>query len=267
MKHLKWLAVCLGMASGPGCYTAGYYDPYYYDYVYYDPYYYAYDVGYTYTWVDPVYDDFYYYARGGGPSSPNVLDLSSIASRIATSVNNYYGSGCVTATPSGATVSFVYSGCTGPLGLAAITGNVLLTLSENAGQLAMAAKSTNLTVGGDPYNLDVSATVPSSGGALMVTSRSYSPARVDSRQAETTVTWVKGSGCFDVTGQSQSARGDLSASSSLTGYHRCSGQCPTSGTVTVNAPSGTFTGTFDGSNKLVVTAPNGEPKNYDLNCQ
>ena len=123
MKHLiKWLAVGLGLVVGQSCYTGtyDYYDPYYYDYTYYDPYYYGYDTAYAYTWVDPIYDDFYYVWNGG---PPNAFDLATVASTIATKATDYYGTGCLTATASGATVSFVYNGCTGPLGLNAVSGN------------------------------------------------------------------------------------------------------------------------------------------------
>jgi hypothetical protein len=275
MKHLKWLAAGLGAVVGSSCYngTYDYYDPYYYDYAYYDPYYYGYDTAYAYSWVDPIYDDFYSWAQGGGPSQPpNVIDLASVASTIAARTTDYYGAGCVTAAPSGPTVSFAFMGCTGPLGVEAISGNVLLTLSQSGDQIVMTATSTDLTVGGEPYILDLDATAAGASsagkpGVLTISSRSRSPARLYSRQTQATVTWERGGDCVDVEGQGQSARGTLSATATLSGFRICGDSCPASGTLVVNAPSGGFTASFDGSNKVAVTAPNGDTRTYNLNCR
>ncbi len=261
---------CLAMLLSAGCWdsTAAVYDPYYYDYGYYDAYYYSYDTAYAYTWVDPIYDDFYAFAVTPAPTTP--FDATAAAAKIASTANTYYlPAGCAQATSSGGTVSYAFNNCSGPGGLVGLNGNVTLTLSSSQSQLSFSATSSGLSINGDPYNLNLQGTGTQAGTqrVLTLTSGSFSPSRLDSRSATATASWTKGSGCFTVNGQSQSTRGDKSATATLTDYNRCTNQCPTSGTVTVETSSGVFTANFDGGATTQVSGPNGSAQTYDLRCQ
>jgi hypothetical protein len=256
------LMMTLGIFGTSSCSDG--YDPYYYDYTYYDPYYYGYDTWYAYTWVDPVYSDFYTTAV----SSP--ADLNTMAATIASHVNDYYGNGCATATASGANVDLALNSCTGPGGKGAITGHITVMLSQSSttGEISLKATSQDLTLNGERYVLDLTATPTTSGNqsAIAIVSNSYSPSRFDSRQSNMTVSWTKGSGCFDVNGTSQATRGGMSATATVSGFHQCTDACPSAGTVTVSTSKGDFTSSFNGGDQLSVAGPDGTTHSYDLNC-
>jgi hypothetical protein len=264
-KRLVALATGLTMAVGATSCYSGYYDPYYYDYVYYDPYYYGYDTWYAYTWVDPIYYD--YYALSTGQSTP--ADLNSMASNIAAQANSYYGNGCGTATATGATVAFVLNNCIGPGGQGTVTGNIGVTLTQAAtGEITITAGSPDLTINGERYIMDMSMVPTTTNGtsAIAITSRSYSPSRFDSRTANMTLSWVQGSDCFDVSGDSQATKGGMSATATVEGFHQCANVCPSGGTVTVNTPNGAFSSTFDGGDQFEVSGPDGTVHSYDMDC-
>ena len=261
MKRLKAMASLFAVAI-TGCYTT--YDPYYYDYAYYDPYWYGYDSYYAYSWVDP-YGVYYFSA----PAAQQI-DLNAAAVAIADRAGTFFTpAGCVTATASGATVSYNFNNCEGAFGMRSVSGAVRLELSESNGQLGLTGTSTDLTVDGRPYILDVNATATRAGTQRVVTmrSRSRTPDLVDSRDVQFTTTWEQGSGCVTLNGQGGSSRDGMVTTSTITGYQRCANECPTAGKVVVDNKGDTFTTEFNGSSTAEVKDPKGDTKSYQLNCQ
>lgn len=269
MKKL-WVALWGLSVFGLAACSSSAYDPYYYDYAYYDPYYYGYDAYWTYTWVDPYGVYYFEQTPPAGDQGRNQVDVNAAAAAIAQRAQSFYTpSGCVTAVAVGATVSYTFNQCAGGLGIQSMSGDATVTVSDvGGGQLGLHGTSSNLTINGKAYVLDVTATATKAGDQRSVTftSASHSPDLFNSRQAQGTLSWTQGSGCIDASGSGSSTRGNLSTTSTVTGYHRCDGTCPTAGTVTVQSPNGVFTSTFDGSGNLVVTAPNGDKKTFSLNC-
>ncbi|RYZ11984.1 MAG: hypothetical protein EOO70_09355 [Myxococcaceae bacterium] len=266
MKGMKAALLFLSLGAGMGCTST--YDPYYYDDVYYDPYYGAYDAAWTYAWVDPVYG-YWYYAIGNVQAMVTVDPATAAAQLAANASTAFTPSGCATATATGATVNYTFNDCTAEVSLTQISGNVEVVLSDNQGQLAATANSNELTINGEPYNLSLQiAGAPPEGDQrkVNVTSNSFSPNRYDSRSSQSTVTWTAGSGCITVDSTSQGTKGNLSSTTTVSGYQRCGQQCPTAGMVQVNTSEGTFTATFDGTNTVKVVAPNDDVKEYDLDC-
>lgn len=261
---LALLGICVfGVA---GCSSSAY-DPYYYDYAYYDPYYYGYDVYWTYTWVDPY--GVYYFAEAPAQGGRSAIDVNAAAAAIAQRASSFYTpQGCVTALATGATVNYTFNNCSGEQGIKSISGNATLTVTDSNGQLLLKGTSGNLTVNGRTWNLDLTAIATMSGTQRSVTftSKSASPDLFATRQAQGTITWQQGTGCIDANGAGSSTRGNLSATSTVAGYHRCDAKCATAGTATVQSQQGTFTGKYDGSSTFVVTAPNGDTRNFDLAC-
>ncbi len=261
MKRFKAMLYLLVMAM-TGC-ASTYYDPYYYDYAYYDPYWSGYDAYYAYGWVDP-YGVYYFSA----PVAQQI-DLEAAASAIASRAGTYFTpAGCAVATASGTTVNYTFNNCEGAFGLRSVSGAVKLELSESNGQLVFTASSTDLTAGGNPFILDLNGTATRAGTQRTVTmrSRSRAPNVVDSRDTQLTMTWEQGSGCVTLNGQGGSTRGDKVTTSTITGYQRCVDQCPTAGKVTVEGEDGVFTTEFNGTSSVKVTDPDGETKNFDLQC-
>ncbi|MGC4118482.1 MAG: hypothetical protein QM765_28795 [Myxococcales bacterium] len=206
-RHLVGSLACVAALTAIGC-AATYYDPYYYDDAYYDPYYYSYDAAYAYTWYDP-YGVYYYGTLDQSQTAP-AGDLNAAAAAIAQRAQNYYSpSGCVTATASGTTVTYTFNNCVGPFQTRPISGTVNLTLSQpTSGGLTFKGTSTNLTIDGKPFILDVTATGTSSGTQRTVTLNSHSRLtdRTDSRDTQGTLTWTQGSDCFALNGKGTSTR-------------------------------------------------------------
>src|SRR5262245_45739727 len=83
------------------------FDTYNFDSAYYEPSYYSYETDYLFSWYDP-FGAFYFAAEDG------TIDLAAAAAQIAARAPSFLKPAtCVTATPQGATVSYVFSGCTG----------------------------------------------------------------------------------------------------------------------------------------------------------
>ncbi|WP_375754475.1 hypothetical protein [Corallococcus exercitus] len=275
MKKLKWALGFLSLLAITGC-SDDVYDGYYYDTAYYDPYYGAYDAAWSYYWVDPVYGYWYYSIGGvlpqstvsGLPQAP--VDVNAAAAQLAANASSTFTpAGCATATASGATVNYTLDNCAAQVALQQISGDVQVVLADNQGQLSINATSSNLTINGAPYNLSMQVASSSPEGdqrKVTITSNSYSPDRFDSRSSESTITWVSGSGCFTLDGQSRSTRGDRNATTTVSGYQRCANQCPSAGTVTTQTSEGTFSSSFNGSNTLEVTSPGDDTQTYSLDC-
>lgn len=246
-------------------------EAYYSDVVYYDPYWYTYDAALSYTWVDPWGVTYFEAASeiDSASARPTKVDLAALATGIANvATTRFTPAGCASAAASGATVEMDFADCRGPLALGSISGHLTVALSESNGQVTLTSTSRDLTVNDSPFVIDSVATITSAGTqrSLSVVSRSRSTQRVDSRDAQFTVTWTQGSGCVDVNGQSSTARGDRTATSTLQGYRRCANECPTAGTLTVVSEGRQYTATFDGSNSLHVTLPDGDTTTVPLGC-
>lgn len=271
MRRLwKWLGLSAVLATG--CYVGAYYDPYYYDSVYYSPYWYGYGAGFVYSWYSPV-GVVIVGLNGTGTGTgaqTQAIDLNATAAQIAKDANDtvFSPAGCAHATASGATVSYAFSDCTGPEGMRTINGQMTVTLADDNGQLRVTATSNALQVNGKPFFVDSVSTLTSSGNqrTASVISHSRDPNQADSRQAQFTVSWSEGSNCVQVDGQDTTTRGNLSATGTLAGYQRCTARCPTAGKMTVSNTDGPFTGSFDGSPTLKVVGPNGDTKDYQLQC-
>lgn len=260
---MKRLLVLIAAASIlPACYC-GTYDPYYYDYAYYDPYYYGYDATYVYGTYDPygVYYD--------SDSSPQTIDLEAAAAAIASRAGeSYRRADCVKATSTGATVNYELDNCDARFFGKNIDGRIAVVLSDEGGQFRFTVTSSNLRVNGDDYVLDFTAAASTSGTQRTVTidSRSRASEKVDSRLSTGTITWEQGRPCLTINAQGTSSRKDVSITSTVSDFQKCADACPTSGTVTVRGGEGEFSGSFNGSDKLRVVAPNGSDRNFGLQC-
>ncbi len=263
MKRLLTLLASLGVML-TGCYSS--YDPYYYDYAYYDPYYYGYDTAYAYSWYDPYG---VYYFSSIAQAQTATIDVNAAAASIASRAPSYFSpSGCATATPSGARVTYTFSNCDGPYGGRNINGTVNVDLSQANGQLTFTGTSSDLNIDGKPFTFETTAVGTANGAqrTLNITSKSRFPDQVQSRETQGTLTWQQGSGCTELNSQSTSTVSGATVNSTITGLKRCIGQCPTAGTVRVDSPDGPFNATFDGSSTIRVIDPRNESKDFDMQC-
>ena len=254
---MKRLLVLIAAAVLPACYC-GTYDPHYYGYAYYDSYYSAYDATYVYGTYEP------------SGLHGDAIDLNAAAQEIAARAgDSYTHAGCVKATAQQATVNYVLDNCDARFGGKNINGRIAVALTTVGGQLRFIVSSSNLRVNGDDYVVDFTAAASSTGSQRVVTieSKSHAGEQVDLRLSTGTFSWEQGSGCITIDAQGTSQRKDADVTSTLAGYQRCLDQCPSAGTVTVRGIEGSFSGTFDGSDTLIVNAPNGSDRHFGLQCK
>ncbi len=266
---MRRLATVAYLSTVLGCYSTTY-DPYYYDTVYYDPYWYAYDAALAYTWVDP-WGVTYFALSASSQAQTEPMDLETLAMGIADVANTQLlPAGCANAVATGVTVEMTLSDCDGPYGFSRVNGMITTALSESDGALVITSSSQDLEVGGAPFIIDSVATATMMGTQREVTvvSRSRNPDIVDSRDAEFTMTWTQGSGCFTLDGEATTTLGGRNTISVLDGYTRCAGECPEAGSITVSSDEGdSFAADFDGSPDFLVRLPDGETRSYTLLCE
>jgi hypothetical protein len=261
-RLLAAMGVCAVLSTG--CYTAGT-GGYYYDYTYYDPYWYGYDAAYAYSWVDPFGVTYLYLQDGEN----KVIDTGGVAQGIANAASSYYAPiGCANATVSGSTVTYNFVNCTGPFSLTNLNGGLTVVASESNGLLVLTASSNGLTINGTPLIVDSQTTVTSNGNnrSASIVSHTRDPGRVDSRDAQLTVQWVKGEACFGAAGTDTSVSSGTTSTTTLTDFRKCAAQCPATGTVSVVTPTSHFFAEFNGSNTLTVVDSVGNSKAFLLTC-
>ena len=254
-RRLTWAALLGAVLAG--CYVA--YDPYYWDYPYWDPYYYGYEGYLVSEWSESA----------DASAAGALVDLESTAAALAADTARFTPAGCATASSSGTTLTYAFSGCEGPFEVGAFSGSATLRLSESNGALVLTATSDDLVLDGRPFVLDLRATTTRTGTrhVAAVESRSHAPDEVDAREASGTVSWEAESGCLELTGHGGSTRGSLDLTSTLTAYERCARACPIGGEVAVRGAEGLFSARFDGSPALIVVGPNGEQETHELRCR
>lgn len=145
--------------------------------------------------------------------------------------------GCeqTTVDPSGQSATFVFDGCTGPLGLVELTGTVSVTWQTASSQLTLDFSAQNfkinratidswqatavVTADGDQRTLTWNATLSGTTGR----GRSFD------RTNQKTVQWTVGVPCIEVTGQSTGTILGARLQTTFTTWKRCADSCPQSG--------------------------------------
>jgi hypothetical protein len=145
--------------------------------------------------------------------------------------------GCeqTTVDPSGQSATFVFNGCTGPLGLVALTGTVNLTWQTANGQLTLDFSAQNFKI--NRATLDswqATAVVTASGNERTLTwnatlSGTTGRGRNFERTNQKTVQWTVGVECLEVTGQSTGTILGARLQTTFTSWKRCADSCPQSG--------------------------------------
>jgi len=164
-------------------------------------------------------------------------------------------SGCVTATPSGATVTYVLTNCTGPWGLVKVNGTLTAVYSRGMGG-AVQVVITGNGIKANNATFDVNATVNATQAAgvkrAQVVSQSTGTgprgATIE-RNGSYTVTWDAATECLTLDGTWQTTVARRQASTVVTAFKKCAGACPAAGgsIVYTGAFGNVVTVTYDGS--------------------
>jgi hypothetical protein len=147
----------------------------------------------------------------------------------------YQPASCVTATASGATVSYALQDCSGPFGLAHVSGTIAVTYSVSAAGVGVSATGKGVGASGVQLDVDVQATYATSGSAATLTVQSTSSGtgplgNTVSHEGSYTTTWDDATSCLGVTG-TWTTTGALGRkwSTTVSGLDACAGECPASG--------------------------------------
>lgn len=186
-------------------------------------------------------------------SATGKVTADSVTATIAANITaRYTPAGCVTVTPSGATIKAVYNDCTGPRGLAHVTGEVDLAVSVSLnGEVQVHGTSTDLKVNGATLDIDATGTYATSGSGHSLTVETTGTGTgprgllVD-HEGSYTITWDAATQCHSIEGEWSTELG-LRERSNEVNVSRCGGGCPT-GTISHSYLGGrTLTVTFDGT--------------------
>lgn len=177
------------------------------------------------------------------------------------------------------TVNYTLSGCTGPWGLAKISGTVKVVYAAVTGGVSLDVTATGLEFNaGAPHHgsadLHATATVTASGSAREMTwnaSLTGNTARGNAfeRTANWDMKWRVGESCIALDGSAEGTVADRTIKTQVDSYQRCADACPAAGgkiTVESEKDGEEVTLSFDGSNVATFTGVDGKPTKIILAC-
>jgi len=199
-----------------------------------------------------------------------VFDPVAAANTIAASATTYYSpASCVTAISTGPTATLKLNSCNGPVGLTELNGTVTATFNTGGSGPQFTLTSSDLEISGVPYTLNATGIISDSNNTRTVTLNSMSVRSNASttRSWQGTISWTKGNPCLTVNGTGTQLLNNTTYATTMNGYERCSGQCPTAGTLTSSGPNGgTATITFNNSATPGFTDSNGTNGAISISC-
>lgn len=176
-----------------------------------------------------------------------------VATRIAANVvARWSPTSCATVARAGAQVTITYRDCTGPRGLAHVSGVLVLTVtSATTSAITVHGTSADLKVNRASLTVDATATYTVTGTshtlAVTTTSTGTGPrGNAVDHEGDYTIAWDTATMCHTIDGHWQTELGARERSNDVA-LQRCAGGCPT-GTVTHHYLAGaSLTVTFDGT--------------------
>lgn len=200
------------------------------------------------------------------PLSGMPMTGAAAASSAAAAATSFTPAGCATATVTQNTVVYTLSGCSGPYGLALVKGTISATFSPQLGgaiKVDLSAPSLETKHG----KVAVAATALVMGSSAQVTtttSATSTRGRTVSHTGSYGASW-DGS-CLSLSGSFTTTAGAKTWATTVTGYKRCQGQCPQSGTIAISAAASQVTLTFSGSTSATVSGSGGRQGTVPLLC-
>jgi hypothetical protein len=159
---------------------------------------------------------------------------------IATGTNVgawFQPAGCIVATVDATTktATYVFAGCTGPLGLVELDGTVDVTWSDSAGQLTINYAAQNFMINRATINTwHATAVITASGDSRHMTwdatlNGTTGRGRSFTRTNDKVVDWTVGQPCVTVSGQSDGTILGVELKTTIVSYSRCAAECPQAG--------------------------------------
>jgi hypothetical protein len=193
--------------------------------------------------------------------------VASAAQRFS---ERFQPAGCAVATTSGNVVSYTLRDCTGPRGLVHVTGAIQIAYTRTATGHIAKATASKLLVEGATIDLDATSTVVEA-DARTATVEAHSSGigprgRAIERSGSYEVSWD--SSCMTLEGTWSTTIGLLRTSTRVEQLRKCTGMCPSSGTVRHEGlRDRTLTISFDGSNSASWSGSDGKSGTVELDCK
>ncbi|HEX8796449.1 MAG TPA: hypothetical protein VF765_36105 [Polyangiaceae bacterium] len=182
-------------------------------------------------------------SSGGGVSTMSLapgesnLHLAGDTTTVGNPGFWFQPAGCeqTTVDKSGQSASFVFNGCTGPLGLVELTGTVNLSWQTASNQLTLNFTAQNFKINRATIDSwQATAVVTASGNDRTMTwnatlSGTTGRGRSFNRTNQKTLQWTAGVACLEVSGQSTGDILGAKLQTTFTTWKRCADSCPQSG--------------------------------------
>ncbi len=204
---------------------------------------------------------------------------AQIADSASVKLKGRFNSGCVTATQVLNVVTYVMVDCTGPYGLAKVSGTMVVKYTRQAnGSIKADASGTGLKINNGTLDLSAVATYSKNAAgletAVVETQGKGTGSRGNTglRTGSYVVTRDPAAGCVTVAGTwSTSWNGAKSGSNSteVSGLKKCSSSCPAAGGVIkhTGALGKIVTVSLDGSSTAAWSTSAGKSGTIDLGCK
>ena len=198
------------------------------------------------------------------------------ATNAAVSAKTFWQpSGCVTASASGATVTYTLNDCTGPFGLVHVTGTVVIEYSLALDGIHAHATANDLMVNGATLDIDAQAVFSINNGtkrlAVTTSGNGTGPfGNAITRSGNYVLTWNAATSCLGLDGSWATTIGAHQWSTQVSAFSKCGAQCPAAGG-SISHHGGlsnvTITVDFDGSATADWSTSNGYSGTINLLCQ
>ncbi len=172
-------------------------------------------------------------------------------------------------------VTYLFNGCTGPKGLAKVTGAVTVTWAvTGTSAMHLDYAATGLQINAGSYDWSAAADVTASGTQRTakwtgsVKGTTGNGVSVD-RSNEKVFTWDTSDACLTIDGTSSGTYGERRLKTTIAGFKKCKGSCPEAGgTLVLEDPDDgrTVTVTFNGTGRATVTGTRNVSTTVTLAC-
>jgi hypothetical protein len=189
-------------------------------------------------------------STNGADGALRPLDTPGTTSTTSNDVGSWFQpAGCVQATvdTTAMTATYVFTGCTGPLGLVELDGTVDVSWTTDPGQVTLNYESHGFKINRATIDTwQASAIVTASGSARRMVwnaelSGTTGRGRTFTRTNQKTIDWTVGQPCVTVSGVSDGTIVGVELKTTIDSFSRCAAECPQSGSeITVeNVKNGT----------------------------
>jgi len=193
------------------------------------------------------------------------------ANASAANASNFWTDGCFMWAIDGPTITYTLTECSGPFGLAMVSGTVAITYRDAGTSYGFDIVANDLTVHDTTVSFDVSADVSTDGRNVSVTSSGSALGRrghMLSRSGSYNLQWNGASMCAGIDRGSWETvvEGDT-FTTNVSNWRRCGASCPgMGGSISFSGPRSSVTLTFEGTRQATWTSDSGNSGTLPLFC-